>query len=127
MKPLLFLRSRKSINFYRILMYPEERPLPLFLPGRLDGFDKDDFRKKSAAFGTIVLESNREMDLKTAYDCYDSRWLIELVFRYYKNPLDLHRLDARNRSTNTRHSAEGTGLPHSKHDCATGKNSKLNQ
>ena len=36
----------------------------------------------------------------------------------------MHRLDARNRSTNTRHSTEGTYQPHSKHDCATGKNGK---
>lgn len=36
----------------------------------------------------------------------------------------MHRLDARNRSTNTRHSTEGTYQPHSKHDCATVKNGK---
>lgn len=65
----------------------------------MDGFDKDDFRKKSAAFGTIVLESNRDLDLKTAYDCYDSRWLIELVFRYYKNSLDLDQTREQNNSS----------------------------
>lgn len=36
----------------------------------------------------------------------------------------MRRLDAKNKSTNTRHSAEGTGLPHFKHDYATGKNGK---
>lgn len=37
----------------------------------------------------------------------------------------MRRLDARNRSTNNRHSAKGTGLLHSKHECATGKNGTL--
>ena len=60
-----------------------------YLKRHVDSFDKDDFRKKSESFGTIVLESNRNLDLKTVYDFYDSRWLIELVFRYYKNSLDL--------------------------------------
>ena len=70
-----------------------------YLKRHVDGFDKDDFRKKSAAFGTIVLESNRDLDLKTAYDCYDSRWLIELVFRYYKNSLDLDQTREQNNSS----------------------------
>ena len=38
--------------------------------------------------------------------------------------LNMHRLDAKNRSTNTRRSAGGTYRPHSKHGCATGKNGK---
>ena len=70
-----------------------------YLKRHVDDFDKDDFRKKSAAFGTIVLESNRDLDLKTAYDCYDSRWLIELVFRYYKNSLDLDQTREQNNSS----------------------------
>lgn len=47
-------------------------------------------KERKKAFVTIVLESNRNFDLKTAYDCYAFRWQIELIFCYYKN---LHRLD----------------------------------
>ena len=39
----------------------------------------------------------------------------------------MRRLDARNKSTNTRHSVKGTGLLHSKHDCATGNNDTRRQ
>ena len=34
-----------------------------YLKRHVDSFDKDDFRKKSESFGTIVLESNRNLDL----------------------------------------------------------------
>ena len=70
-----------------------------YLKRHVDSFDKDDFRKKSESFGTIVLESNRNLDLKTVYDFYDSRWLIELVFRYYKNSLDLDQAGEQNNSS----------------------------
>ena len=36
--------------------------------------------------------------------------------------LNMHNMDAKNWSTNTRHSVKVTHLPQPKHDCATGKN-----
>ncbi len=42
-------------------------------------FDSDKHSKKSAVFGTIVFESDQDLDPKAAYLCYDDRWLLELV------------------------------------------------
>ena len=47
-------------------------------------FDIERFDEDWLLFGTIVLESDLEMDELTAYRVYDSRWEIELVMRYYK-------------------------------------------
>ena len=33
----------------------------------------------------IVFESDQNLDPKTAYQCYDDRWLLELVFNRYKS------------------------------------------
>lgn len=41
--------------------------------------------KKRLVFGVIVFESDLDMDPKTAYLCYDERWILELVFKQYKN------------------------------------------
>lgn len=47
-------------------------------------FDPIKYSKKSAVFGVIVFESDQDLDSKTAYLCYDDRWLLELVFNRYK-------------------------------------------
>lgn len=47
-------------------------------------FDIERFDEDWLLFGTIILESDLEMDILTAYRVYDSRWEIELVMRYYK-------------------------------------------
>ena len=47
-------------------------------------FDIDRFDEDWLLFGTIVLESDLDMDPQTAYKAYDCRWEIELVMRYYK-------------------------------------------
>ena len=48
-------------------------------------FDYQKYSKKDRNFGTIVFESDLDMDCEAAYRCYDDRWLLELVFNYYKN------------------------------------------
>jgi len=48
-------------------------------------FDSDKYSKKSSVFGTIVFESDQDLDPKTAYLCYEDRWLLELVFHRYKS------------------------------------------
>ena len=48
-------------------------------------FDSKKYQDKRASFGTIVFESDQDLDPKTAYQCYDDRWLLELVFNRYKN------------------------------------------
>lgn len=47
-------------------------------------FSIDRFDAEWIMFGTIILESDLEMEPLTAYRAYDSRWEIELVMRYYK-------------------------------------------
>lgn len=48
-------------------------------------FDSEKYSKKSNVFGVIVFESDQDLDPKTAYLCYDDRWLLELVFKRYKS------------------------------------------
>ena len=48
-------------------------------------FDPKTYRKKKEVFGVIVFESDQDLDPKTAYLCYDDRWLLELVFNRYKS------------------------------------------
>ena len=48
-------------------------------------FSGSKYENKRSIFGVIVFESDLDMDPKTAYLCYDERWMLELVFRQYKN------------------------------------------
>ena len=48
-------------------------------------FDTKKYGQKHPVFGRLVLESDQDLDPKTAYLCYDDRWLLELVFNRYKN------------------------------------------
>ena len=52
-------------------------------------FDIEKFDEDWLLFGTIVLESDLDMDPQVAYRVYDCRWEIELVMRYYKQACDL--------------------------------------
>ena len=54
--------------------------------GKLDGNKYDEKRK---SFGTIVLESDLDMPMETIYQAYSQRWLLELVFKQYKNTLEI--------------------------------------
>ena len=48
-------------------------------------FISEKYERKRNVFGVIVFESDLDMDPKTAYLCYDERWILELVFKQYKN------------------------------------------
>ena len=52
-------------------------------------FDAEKYEKKCSLFGVIVFESDIDIDPKTAYKSYANRWMIELVFKKYKNDIDL--------------------------------------
>lgn len=54
-------------------------------------FDSKKYEQKHSVSGLIVLESDQDLDPKTAYLCYDDRWLLELVFNRYKNDECLDR------------------------------------
>lgn len=45
------------------------------------------YEKKRKSFGTILLESDLDLEAEIAYKAYDYRWIIEIVMRYYKSSL----------------------------------------
>ena len=49
------------------------------------------FQEKDHTFGVIVFESDQDLPARTIYDCYEDRWLLELVFNTYKNDEGLDR------------------------------------
>ncbi len=57
-------------------------------------YDICDYQKVKDRFGVIVFESDQDLDPADVYRCYDSRWEIELVFRYYKSDVDLDKTGA---------------------------------
>lgn len=54
-----------------------------------DEFDYDKFEDKETSFGTIVFESNRDMDPKDVYTAYMERWQIEMMFKFFKSIVDI--------------------------------------
>lgn len=52
---------------------------------RKNAFSPEQYAKKKNLFGLIVLESDQDLEPKTAYICYEDRWLLELVFKRYKS------------------------------------------
>lgn len=54
-------------------------------------FQPEKYNQKRLAFGVLVLESDQDLEPRTAYLCYDDRWLLELVFNRYKNDECLDR------------------------------------
>ncbi len=48
-------------------------------------FQPENYEKKRKTFGVIVFESDQDLDPRIAYLCYEERWLLELVFKRYKN------------------------------------------
>lgn len=49
----------------------------------------EDVLAKKETYGTIIFESNLDVDLDTAYAIYDGRWEIETMFNFYKNIIDI--------------------------------------
>ena len=56
----------------------------------------NDYETKSKFFGVIVFESDKDLDPQVVYRCYKDRWLLELVFDYYKNDLNLDTTNVQN-------------------------------
>ena len=57
--------------------------------GKEGKFDAEKARESDERFGTVVFESDLDMDPLTVWKSYEERWQIELVFDYYKQALDL--------------------------------------
>ena len=60
---------------------------------RKGSFEPGKYGRKASLFGVIVFESDQDLDPKTAYQCYDDRWLLELVFNRYKSDDCLDKTD----------------------------------
>lgn len=56
-------------------------------------FSPEKYAEKKNRFGVIVLESDQDMEPRTAYLCYDDRWMLELVFNRYKSDECLDHTD----------------------------------
>jgi len=54
-----------------------------------NNFDAEKYAKHEETFGTIVFESDLDMSCKEAYSYYSCRWELELLFKAYKNNLQL--------------------------------------
>jgi len=52
---------------------------------KLHDFDPAKYANQKETFGVIVFESDKDLEPRTAYICYDDRWLLELVFNRYKS------------------------------------------
>lgn len=61
-----------------------------------ENFSQSSYLKKRNLFGVIVFESDLNLDPKTIYQCYESRWKIELVFKRYKNDICLDKTEVQN-------------------------------
>lgn len=80
------IKSNRFLYAFRdvSLAASEERSYLESLRIKKKGFDMVHYEKKRNTFGVIVFESDQDIDPRTAYLCYDDRWLLELVFRTYK-------------------------------------------
>lgn len=59
-----------------------------------ESYDAKKYLKSKDRFGIIVFESDQDLDPVDVYRCYESRWEIELVFRYYKSDVELDKTGA---------------------------------
>lgn len=53
------------------------------------GYDAEKARKADERFGTIVFESDLDLDPAKVYLMYERRWEVEVTFAYYKDSLEL--------------------------------------
>ena len=56
-----------------------------YLQKNKDRYDAKDHEQRRKEFGTIVFESDYDCSCELIYKAYEERWLIEMVFRYYKD------------------------------------------
>ena len=56
-----------------------------YLQKNKDRYDAKDHEFRRTEFGTIVFESDYCCPCELVYKAYEERWLIEMVFRYYKD------------------------------------------
>jgi len=81
---------RKAVTSYGRWLYSFRDPEvaadeeALYMEHRQDGYDPAELASRKREFGTVVFQSDRDMDSARVYSMYRDRWLIELMFRTYK-------------------------------------------
>lgn len=56
-------------------------------------FTMKEYNSKMDSFGTIVFESDLDLDKLTVYKCYEDRWTIETFFNFYKDILERSKVN----------------------------------
>jgi len=56
--------------------------------GKKKDYRLADLQKARAAFGTVFLECDMDLEPETIYKAYSKRWEIEIVMRFYKSALE---------------------------------------
>ena len=56
---------------------------------RGDAFDPEDYEESRKAFGTLVIESNIEMEPQDVDKAYEERWLVELCIKFDKDEKEM--------------------------------------
>lgn len=54
-------------------------------------FEDSKYKKQISKLGNIVFKSNKKIDPEELYRAYDSRWIIEEGFDFYKNIIELEK------------------------------------
>ena len=88
--------GRYLYSFYDGLKSFNEAKSYLSRLGKNNKYDFSKFLEKRDAFGTIVFESDLDMDPLTAYRTYKERWMVETLFDFYKNTLGLNETRVQN-------------------------------
>ena len=80
----LFYYSFRDLKIAR-----EEASVYIKKQKKKENFAYNAFEDKETSFGTIVFESNRDMEPKDVYTAYMERWQIELMFKFFKSVIDI--------------------------------------
>ena len=81
----VMLRGGRFLYSYRDVHQAELEERSFAEHAKKHEFDGTAYQRKKAAFGTIVFESDQDLEPEVVYRCYADRWQIELIFRRYKN------------------------------------------
>lgn len=81
-------RSVWYYSFWDPLIFADEEAVYMS-KHKGDDYNAEDHSVRIEQFGTIVFESDMEMECGEAYSIYDNRWLIELFFRVQEDQMEL--------------------------------------
>ena len=78
-------------SFMKVKLLAKELEAHIVEACKNDNLDFGDLKDKFQKFGVIVLISDLDLDPLIMYDIYYSRWMIEMVFGYYKSNITLNQ------------------------------------